>query len=59
MAKSNLEKTSSVDQLLMVGKETEKPNELQVYSQRDRFKKNGQSFDLNMVLLENICNLGS
>ena len=59
MAKSNLEKTSSVDQLLMVGKETEKPNELQVYSQRDRSKKNGKSFDLNMVLLENICNLGS
>ena len=59
MAKSNLEKTSSVDQLLMVEKETEKLNELQVYSQRDRFKKNGQSFDLNMVLLENICNLGS
>ena len=59
MAKTNLEKTSSVDQLLMVGKETEKPNELQVYSQRDRSKKNGKSFDLNMVLLENICNLGS
>ena len=54
-------KISTDDQFGVEEEETEaeKPCKLQVYSRRDKSKKNCQSFDSNMVPMENIGNTES